>query len=111
MEKQIENDDAFIAYWEKHRVQKKRLLYQLMVGLPIGLLFGLPIVLSVLMRGWYKRMPYVSGTQFNIILIAVLSIVVFYAIFRMRFKWEQQEERYRALVDRNRHSPQLEQSQ
>ena len=106
MEKEIENDDAFISYWEKHRVQKKRLLYQLMVGLPIGLLFGLPIVLSVLMRGWYKRMPYVSGTQFNIILIAVLSIVVFYAIFRMRFKWEQQEERYRALVDRNRQSVQ-----
>lgn len=95
-------DKTFLHYWEKNRSQKKRLLYQLMVGLPLGVLFGLPIILSVLMRGWYKRMPYVSGTQFNIVLIAVLAIVVFYAIFRMRFKWEQNEERYIALLEKQK---------
>jgi len=95
-------DKTFLHYWENNRRQKKRLLHQLMVGLPLGVLFGLPIILSVLMRGWYKRMPYVSGTQFNIVLIAVLAIVVFYAIFRMRFKWEQNEERYLALLERQK---------
>lgn len=71
---------------------------QLMFGLPLGLVFGLPILLSFLLRGWYKRMPYISGTQMTIILMAVLGIAVFYAIFRMKFKWELNEQRYRELI-------------
>ena len=102
MNNETQDEAAFIQYWEKHRQQKKRLLNQLMVGLPLGTLFGLPIILSVLLRGWYKRMPYVSGTQFNIVMAAVLAIVVFYAIFRMRFKWEQNEERYRVLLEKQK---------
>jgi hypothetical protein len=42
-------------------------------------------------------MPYVSGTQFTLILMACLGIAVFYAIFKMRFKWEMNEQRYMEL--------------
>jgi hypothetical protein len=35
-------------------------------------------------------------------MIAVLLIVVFYAIFRMRFKWELNEQRYNELKQKQK---------
>ncbi len=90
-------EKEFMQWWEQNRSKEKRLLSQLTVGLPLGLAFGFPILLSVMFRGWYKNMPYVSGSQLTIILIAVLLVVVFYAIFKMRFKWEMNEQRYHEL--------------
>ena len=90
-------EKEFMDWWEQNRGKEKRLLSQLTIGLPLGLAFGFPILLSVMFRGWYKNMPYVSGSQLTIILIAVLLVVVFYAIFKMRFKWEMNEQRYREL--------------
>jgi pilus assembly protein TadC len=90
-------EKEFMEWWEQNRSKEKRLLSQLTIGLPLGLAFGFPILLSVMFRGWYKNMPYVSGSQLTIILIAVLLVVVFYAIFKMRFKWEMNEQRYREL--------------
>jgi uncharacterized membrane protein len=99
------SDEAFVKYWEANRSREKKWLNQLALGLPIGLVFGLPIVLSVLMRGWYKRMPFVSGTQFTLILMACLGIAVFYAIFRMKFKWDMNEQRYREIMSRTEKEP------
>jgi cbb3-type cytochrome oxidase subunit 3 len=53
-------------------------------------------------RGWYKNMPYISGSQLTVIMIAVLLIIVFYAIFRMRFKWELNEQRYNELKEKQK---------
>ncbi|HEX4957387.1 MAG TPA: hypothetical protein VFV46_04365 [Lacibacter sp.] len=92
------SDEEFIKYWAAHRLKEKKWLQQLALGLPLGLVFGLPILLSVLLRGWYKRMPFVSGTQFTIILMACLGIAVFYAIFRMKFKWDMNEQHYLELL-------------
>lgn len=92
------SDEEFLNYWAANRSREKKWLNQLTLGLPLGLVFGLPIVLSVLLRGWYKRMPFVSGTQFTIILMACLGIAVFYAIFRMKFKWDMNEQHYRELL-------------
>lgn len=88
-------DAQFALWWEANRHKEKKWLNQLTIGLPLGLVFVLPVLLSVLFRGWYKRMPYVSGTQLTLILMACIGIAVFYAIFRMRFKWEMNEQRYR----------------
>jgi pilus assembly protein TadC len=95
-----EQEQNFVKWWQQNRLKEKKLLKQLTIGLPLGVAFGLPIILSVLFRGWYKRMPYVSGTQLTVILVAVLSIVVFYAVFRMRFKWELNEQRYNELCNK-----------
>jgi len=91
-------DAAFMEYWSANREKEKKWLTQLMVGLPLGLVFGLPVFLSFLLRGWYKRMPYISGSQFTVILMAVIGIAVFYGIFRMKFKWELNEQRYQELL-------------
>ncbi len=92
-----EEEEKFVKWWQENRLKEKKILSQLTVGLPLGIAFGLPILLGLMFRGWYKRMPYISGTQLTIVLIAVLSIIVFYAVFRMRFKWELNEQIYNEL--------------
>lgn len=95
-------EKEFLQWWEKNRNREKKLMNQLMVGLPLGLAFGFPMLLSFLFRGWFKRMPYVSGAQFTMILIAVFLIIVFYAIFKMRFKWEMNDQRYNELKQKEK---------
>ena len=90
-------DQAFYDWWKQNRLREKRWVNQLSVGLPIGLVFCLPVLLMLLFRGWYKRMPYVSGSQLTVILIGCIAIAVFFAVFRMRFKWDRNEQRFREL--------------
>ena len=42
-------------------------------------------------------MVYISGSQITVILIAVLAIAVFFALIRMKFKWENNEQLYKEL--------------
>lgn len=100
MLEQESKDAQFAAWWAANREREKKWLNQLTVGLPLGFVFGLPVLLSVLFRGWYKRMPYISGTQLTLIMMACIGIAVFYAIFRMRFKWEMNEQRYREWLEK-----------
>jgi pilus assembly protein TadC len=92
-----EQEKLFIDYWDKNRDKQKRSFYQLLVGLPIGLVFALPILLSVIFHDWYKQMSFISGSQLTVILIGVLGIAVFFALFRMKFKWEENEQLYKEL--------------
>ncbi|MEO6455968.1 MAG: hypothetical protein ABIN97_17940 [Ginsengibacter sp.] len=92
-----EQEKLFIDYWNKNRNKQKRSFYQLLIGLPLGLVFALPVLLSVIFHNWYKRMVFISGSQFSVILGAVLGIAVFYALFRMKFNWEQNEQLYKEL--------------
>ena len=92
-----EQEKLFIEYWDNNRDKQKRWHYQLAIGLPLGLVFALPILLSVIFHDWYKRMIYISGAQITIIMIGVLGIAVFLALFRMKFKWEQNEQLYKEL--------------
>ena len=84
-------------YWEKERSMKKRTFYRLLVGLPTGLLFGLPILLTVIFKDWYKNMSFISGSQVIVIIIAVLIISIFFALFKMYFSYEKNEQFYREL--------------
>jgi ABC-type maltose transport system permease subunit len=92
-----DQEQLFINYWEANRDKQKKIFYQLAWGLPIGLVFALPVLLSVLFHDWYKNMVFISGSQVTFILITVLGIAVFFALFRMKFKWEENEQRYKEL--------------
>ena len=92
-----DQEKLFIDYWDKNRDKEKRWFYQLAIGLPLGLVFALPILLSVIFHDWYKQMVYISGSQITVILIGVLGIAVFFSLFRMKFKWEQNEQLYKEL--------------
>ena len=92
-----DQEQLFITYWEANRDKQKKILYQLAWGLPLGLVFALPVLLSILFHDWYKNMVFISPSQVTIILITVLGIAVFFALFRMKFKWEENEQRYKEL--------------
>jgi hypothetical protein len=93
-----END--FIHYWEKNRLRQKKLFRQFLVGIPLGLLFVIPTVISFT-SGWYKRADMEANSgEFNpmVLFVALLLIVGFTAIFYQRWKWDQYEQRYRELL-------------
>lgn len=92
-----DQEKKFIDYWEVNRVKQKTFFYKLLVGLPAGLVFGLPIILSLVFKDWYKNMSFIPGSQVTVVMIAVLGIIVFFALFRMHVKWELNEQFYKEL--------------
>ena len=92
-----DQEKLFLEYWEKNRLKEKRTWFQLALGLPLGLVFALPVLLSVIFHEWYKNMVFISGSEVTVVMIAVLGIAVFYALFRMRFRWEMNEQHYEEL--------------
>ena len=97
-----DQEKLFVDHWEKNRNKEKKILYKLALGLPIGIVFAFPILLSVIFRSWYKNMVYISGSQLTIIIIAVLAIAVFFALAKMKFKWENNEQLYKELKFKER---------
>ena len=91
------DEKLFLDYWEKNRDKEKNFFRQIAGGLPIGLVFALPVLVAVIFHGWYKNMTYISGSQIIVIIIGVLGVAVFFAIFRMKFKWESNEQLYKEL--------------
>ena len=93
-----EEEKSFLVYWEQNRARQKKIFYQLLVGLPLGLLIALPILLNY-MLGWNKRAVMVGNAQSNplVLVVAVLAIAVFFSIFNRRHKWEMNEQHYLEL--------------
>src|SRR5215213_2460146 len=94
-----EAEKEYIEYWERNRLREKKLLNQLLIGLPLGILFAAPVLLNLFSR-WYIRADMQANAQMNpmVVLIAVLMIVVFIAIFSRRHKWEMKEQQYREFI-------------
>jgi hypothetical protein len=95
-----ENEEAFLQYWQQNRSRQKKLFYQLLVGLPLGLLVGGVIAFNFY-SGWDKQAEAVAnGPQFNpvVLIIALLMIAIFIAVFSKRFQWEQREQKYKELL-------------
>lgn len=95
-----EEEETFITYWRANRAKQKRTFRQFLLGIPLALLFVVPISLNFF-SGWYKRARMMSSTpDFNpvVLLLALLIIVVFIAVFSRKFRWEQFEQRYIELL-------------
>lgn len=88
----------FLVYWEQNRERQKKTFYQLLIGLPLGLILALPIIINYL-SGWHKRATMVGNAQSSplVLIIAVLSIAVFFSIFHKRHRWDMNEQRYLEL--------------
>jgi len=94
-----------MEYWEQNRDKQKKLLTQLMLGLPLGILFAVPIIVNFLLgRFWYKRADAVGLSQFNpiVLIVAALLISVFTALLNRRFRWEKLEQQYLELKAREK---------
>jgi hypothetical protein len=94
-----DQEKQYIEYWEKNRLREKKLLNQLLIGLPLGILFGAPVLIN-LFTGWYKRADMEVSTRLNpiVLIVAILLIIAFVAIFSRRHKWEMKEQQYREFL-------------
>jgi hypothetical protein len=88
---------SFIDYWEKNREKESRFLRQLTYGSPWGLVFALPVLVVVIFDDCYKNMIPISKSQIILIIITVLGIAVFYSVFKMKFRWDNNEQIYKEL--------------
>jgi len=72
-----------------------------MIGIPLGIVFGAPILLNAF-TGWYKRADMEVNSRLNpaVLIIAVVAIIAFIAIFSRKHRWDQLELRYKELVAR-----------
>jgi hypothetical protein len=103
-------EEAFIEYWKANREKQKRTFRQFLLGIPLALLFVIPIVINFF-SGWYKRAAMMANTSdFNpgVLLVALIIIVVFIAIFSRKFRWEQNEQRYIELLARKQKQEEME---
>jgi uncharacterized membrane protein len=95
-----EQDRRFVEYWEKNRVKERKTVRQFMVGVPFGLVFAIPI-LVILFSGkfWYERADAVANSKANpiVLIIAILLITAFVAIFYKKHQWDQKEQLYREI--------------
>jgi hypothetical protein len=100
-----ERERAFVEYWEVHRLREKSLWFQLLTGLPMGLLFGIPIILILFSgRFWYTRADMVANSDMSsvILIVAILLIAIFVAVIYKRHQWEMKEQQYKEIKARNR---------
>jgi uncharacterized membrane protein len=104
-----EKDNAFLLYWETNREIEKSFMSKLTRGLPMALLFGLPIILLVVVirifiPDWYMKISATSPGMFLTAVIAMIGVVLFYAYFRMQYKWEMNEQLYKEIKSKQNKS-------
>ena len=98
-----EEEKMFLQYWEANRLREKKIMLQLLIGLPVGMLFGLPVIFMLFSgKFWYKRADMEANTHLNplVLIIAVTLIIVFVAIFYKRHQWEMKEQQYLEIKGR-----------
>lgn len=95
-----EEEKRFVAWWEENRDKKRVVLRQLYVGLPLAVIIVIAIFVNFL-SGWYTRADMVrnSGSKslFLVLVVAALGITAFIVIFSARHRWDQNEQQYKQL--------------
>lgn len=95
-----EEENGFLEYWGKKRLQKKRLIWQLSAGLPLGVLLAAGIFINYF-SGWDKRAAMqinISASGVLVVLAGLILIVVFIAVFSAYHRWDMNEQHYKELL-------------
>lgn len=107
-----EKDKQFIGYWEKERERQNRVAVKLLSGLPMAILFFVPILLFItavylFLPEWYTKVSNNMSGSMIAIVVAVILCVIFFAYFRMHYKWEMNEQLYRELKHKQRETEKI----
>ncbi|MDO6430184.1 hypothetical protein Q4E93_06290 [Flavitalea sp. BT771] len=102
-------EEAFIRYWEENRSRQKKVFRQFLVGIPVGLAFAIPILVNLL-SGWDVKALQETSVAFKksqvmVLMVALLLIIGFVAIFYQKYRWDQYEQRYRELLAKKEKEP------
>jgi membrane protein YdbS with pleckstrin-like domain len=93
----------FLQFWEKNREMESQFSRKLTAGLPMSILFALPILLMVgvvyfFIPDWYMKISKATGGAFVAVVLALLILIFFFAFFRMHYRWENNEQLYQELL-------------
>lgn len=97
-----DDEIRFLKYWEKERDVLRSFSGKMMRGLPMAVMFGLPVIMLILvvylwLPEWYAKISGTAPAMFLTALMAVVGIIIFYAYFRMQYRWETYEEQYHRI--------------
>jgi uncharacterized membrane protein len=90
----------FVQYWREQRQNKKAFLRKFSVVLPVISLVAV-LFFANFLSGWYgkaDRILHRYSSMFLVILVAIVAIIVFVAVFSVHHKWEQNESEYLSLL-------------
>jgi len=93
-------EEKFVNYWQEQRQHKKEFLRKFSIALPVLSLLAVLFFVNFL-SGWYRKADqelHQHSSLVIVVLVAVVAIVVFVAIFSARHKWEQNEAEYESLL-------------
>ncbi|RYY84953.1 MAG: hypothetical protein EOO15_18200 [Chitinophagaceae bacterium] len=95
-------EKGFVDFWSVQRLRRKSIASRLSSGLPLGVFIVLVLFVSIF-TGWYQRATAIIRTHSSVILVVILAavgIVLFMSYFSAQHEWDQNEERYQALLHR-----------
>jgi hypothetical protein len=95
----------FIKHWESVRIEHSSFSSKMKRGLPMAILFSMPIMFSIaavyfFSPEWYTKVGQKASGSFSPIFMAVFICILFFSYFRMHFKWEMNEQLYQELMAR-----------
>jgi len=96
-------EKAFVDSWAVQRHKRKSFSARLSSGLPLSVVIVL-VLFAAIATGWYQRATMVLRANSSIILVVVFAavgIVLFMSYFSAQHEWDQNEERYQALIARD----------
>lgn len=101
------NEEEFIAYWETVREDYGKFISKLLRGLPMALVFTLPIFFSLISvflfsPEWFTKISQQLNGSLIPVVFALIVIVLFVAFMRMHFKWEMNEQLYNELKNKKK---------
>jgi len=97
-----DSEERFISHWEKVRIPYSSTFSKFKRGLPIALIFGGSLFLSLVAvyffsPEWYTKISQRANSSVFAIIIGLFLSVLFFAYFKMHFKWEMDEQLYNEL--------------
>lgn len=97
-----EKETKFLRYWEQNRAKESTVISKISRGLPMAVLFALPILLLVVavwiyFPDWYMKISKTTPGMFITTIFAMFGVILFYSFFRMQFKWESNEQLYHEM--------------
>jgi len=100
-----EKEKQFMVRWEKVREKERTVSEKIRNGLPMAVIFSLPILLfifsvRIFLPDWYTKISNTGSGTFVAIIIALLLCILFFAYFRMQYKWEMNEQLYTELKNK-----------
>lgn len=101
-------EESFLNWWQLNRDRQKKIRNRWFVGLPAGLMLGLPVLLNVFAK-WNKQVEIITSGQMIAVLVAILGIITFMAVFSIQHKWEMREQLYHELLQKKNASGNPEQ--